>query len=310
MKEKSDRNVSFFFIGQKSNDHLHPDFVPSLFSFTKSPERRALKHKLERHGLTEATKQKRLANVHTAQAESKPVEVGESPQSSSSYLSWNKASLVAEIERLQKENAGMQEQRNADKDANEKQISALQLDNMSLREEIQQLKISLAVLSFDQSTLEKDDNKVSFLTGLPCYKLLMKVLALAEPFIQSHHNRKLSNFQELLMVLMRLRLNLSEQYLAYRFDIHQSSFCRILYKWILVLSKRLSSLIFWPGRDVLRKTMPTSFREHFSKCAVIIDCFEIYTERPQDLHARAQTWSQYKHHNSNMHEWTVKNYLF
>ncbi len=97
---------------------------------------------------------------------------------------------------------------------------------------------------------------------------------------------------------MMLRLNLSEQYLAYRFDIHQSSVCRIFYKWIIVLSKRLSALIFWPEREVLRKTMPTAFREHFPKCAVIIDCFEVYTERPQDLLARAQTWSQYKHHNT------------
>ena len=31
---------------------------------------------------------------------------------------------------------------------------------------------------------------------------------------------------------------------------------------------------------------------------MIIDCFEVFTERPQDLLARAQTWSQYKHHNT------------
>ena len=44
--------------------------------------------------------------------------------------------------------------------------------------------------------------------------------------------------------------------------------------------------------------MPTAFREHFAKCAVIIHCFEVFTERPQDLLARAQTWSQYKHHST------------
>ncbi len=56
------------------------------------------------------------------------------------------------------------------KDANAKQISALQLDNMSLRGEVRQLKISLEILSFDQSTLKKDENKVSFLAGLPYYQ--------------------------------------------------------------------------------------------------------------------------------------------
>ena len=153
-------------------------------------------------------------------------------------------------------------------------------------------------MSFDQLSLEKDDHKVAFLTGLPSYQVLMKVFDLADPFIQDHFNRKLNNFQEFLLVLMRLRLNLCEQYLAYRFDIHQSTVCRIFYKWIIVLSRRLAALVFWPQRDVLRKTMPTAFREHFAKCAVIIDCFEVFTERPQDLLARAQTWSQYKHHNT------------
>ena len=31
---------------------------------------------------------------------------------------------------------------------------------------------------------------------------------------------------------------------------------------------------------------------------VIIDCFEIFVDRPTDLLARAQTYSQYKHHNT------------
>ena len=35
-------------------------------------------------------------------------------------------------------------------------------------------------------------------------------------------------------------------------------------------------------------------------CVVIIDCFEIFIERPMNLKARAQTWSNYmyKHHNT------------
>ena len=32
--------------------------------------------------------------------------------------------------------------------------------------------------------------------------------------------------------------------------------------------------------------------------AVIIDCFEIFVERPSNLKARAATWSNYKHHNT------------
>ena len=35
----------------------------------------------------------------------------------------------------------------------------------------------------------------------------------------------------------------------------------------------------------------------------IIDCFEVFSERPSRLIARAMTWSNYKHHN------TVKNVI-
>ena len=45
--------------------------------------------------------------------------------------------------------------------------------------------------------------------------------------------------------------------------------------------------------------MPASFQVSFGKkVAIIIDCFEVFLERPSNLHARACTWSSYKHHNT------------
>ena len=45
--------------------------------------------------------------------------------------------------------------------------------------------------------------------------------------------------------------------------------------------------------------MPMAFREKFgTKVVAIVDCFEIFIERPSNLYARAQTWSSYKHHNT------------
>ena len=57
-------------------------------------------------------------------------------------------------------------------------------------------------------------------------------------------------------------------------------------------------LILWPERDILKMSMPMSFRSKFGKCACIIDCFEVFIERPSDLKARAQTYSTYKSHNT------------
>ena len=55
----------------------------------------------------------------------------------------------------------------------------------------------------------------------------------------------------------------------------------------------------WPDRESLIRSMPQCFQFSFgTKITVIIDCFEIFIEKPTNLLARAQTFSSYKHHNT------------
>ena len=109
----------------------------------------------------------------------------------------------------------------------------------------------------------------------------------------------MTSFQMLLMTLMRLRLNMPEQFLAYEFSLSQTPVSRIFSNVIDVLYIRTKPFVFWPEQEELQKTMPMQFRKYFGeKVAVIIDCFEIFIERPSNLMARAQTWSSYKHHNT------------
>ena len=62
---------------------------------------------------------------------------------------------------------------------------------------------------------------------------------------------------------------------------------------------RLRRLVHWPERENLCKTMPMCFKYAFgNKVTVIIDCFEVFIEKPTNLLARAQTFSSYKHHNT------------
>ena len=45
--------------------------------------------------------------------------------------------------------------------------------------------------------------------------------------------------------------------------------------------------------------MPKTFRKAgYGKVRVIIDCSEIFIERPKSLESQAQTWSDYKSHNT------------
>ena len=40
------------------------------------------------------------------------------------------------------------------------------------------------------------------------------------------------------------------------------------------------------------------YRKNFKRRVIIIDCFEVFCERPSNLKTRSQLWSNYKHHNT------------
>jgi len=86
---------------------------------------------------------------------------------------------------------------------------------------------------------------------------------------------------------------------AYRFSISISTVSRIFTTWMCVMDVRLSPLIVWSEREDLIRTMPQCFQFSFgNKVTVIIDCFEVFIDRPSNLYARAQTYSSYKSHNT------------
>ena len=110
------------------------------------------------------------------------------------------------------------------------------------------------------------------------------VLKVVFDFVSCHEEDScyfsLSKFDQFLATLLKLRLSLFDQDIAYRFGVHQSTISRNFRRWIDIMFIRLKSLIRWPGHDELRKTLPSDFKAHFSKCVVIIDCFEVFCERP------------------------------
>jgi len=150
-----------------------------------------------------------------------------------------------------------------------------------------------------QESFQKNEDKTKFYTGLPNFLVLMQVFQLCEPYITCGHSSVLSKFEQVILVLLRLRLNLPLKDLAFRFNVSCSTVSRIWHKLIGILHERLEFLIEWPERHVLQSTMPMAFRQAFGcRVAVIIDCFEVFIERPSNLLARAQTWSNYKHHHT------------
>ena len=148
------------------------------------------------------------------------------------------------------------------------------------------------------SMKDKPDDFILHYTGIPNYRILNVIFDFVSSKI-TPTNTKLTPFQEFMVVLMKLRLHPSSKDLAYRFDVHPSTISRVMLKWLTVMDIRLKPLVMWPEREGVRKTMPDCFRAKFGeKVVVVIDCFEIFIERPCNLLARACTWSTYKHHNT------------
>lgn len=153
---------------------------------------------------------------------------------------------------------------------------------------------------WSHESFEKNDKRIHLYTGIPKYstfKALFDFIETAMP--ESGPNCKLDNFQKLLITLMRLKLNTNVDMLADIFEVSKSTISRTFTSVLHVLYVRLEHLIHWPDREELHKTMPMTFREKFgSKITIILDCFEIFIEKPSNMRARAMTWSNYKHHNT------------
>lgn len=65
-----------------------------------------------------------------------------------------------------------------------------------------------------------------------------------------------------------------------------------------VVASRLKYLIVWPDRGAICYNLAQCFKKKYRDAICIIDCSKIFIQRPSNLTARAQTWSNYKHNNT------------
>jgi len=159
-------------------------------------------------------------------------------------------------------------------------------------------QLRLCTIPFCEESFKSDDF-TRFYTGLPNIGIVKSVFTHCSKGMNRDGNAKLTLFQEFICTLIKLRTNAVMDDLGYRFNVSNATISRIFLKWMKQLDMKLKGLIIWPDREALQKSMPSCFRESFgTKVVVIIDCFELFIERPSNLKARCSTWSSYKHHNT------------
>ena len=248
-----------------------------MFSFSGSPAKRKGERDLQRW---ESAKRRRI---------NKDTVVSVSPDRGIQEETAVDAVVITEAQRslsVQTEQTG-------------KDIENLMCDNQKRIEEIHLLKQSSKGYPTKQE-LEENTKLLTFYTGFECFTVLMAVFEFVSKHVNQSAHHKLPEFDCFLLTIMKLRLNLSHFDLAFRFGICQTTAGRIFKKWIFLMCARMgTALIKWPTREAIQRTMPFCFRVHYGlKVTAIIDCFELFIEKPTSLMARACTWSQYKHYNT------------
>ena len=111
--------------------------------------------------------------------------------------------------------------------------------------------------------------------------------------------RELTEKDEFLLTMMKLRLGSTNADLAQRFAVSATTVTNVFTTWVKLLASELGCLIYNPSYEVFRKTLPKKFHKPgYSKVRHIIDCTEVFIETPSDPALKAATWSDYKHHHT------------
>lgn len=127
---------------------------------------------------------------------------------------------------------------------------------------------------------------------------LDKFQALVEAMKSVAQSFQLHLSDQILMVLMKIRLNLLLEDLSRRFSVSVGQCSKIISFWIVKLAQQLTPLVTWLPRETIRATMPECFKHKYSKTTVIIDCAETIMQKAQNLDSRGETYSTYKSHNT------------
>lgn len=189
-------------------------------------------------------------------------------------------------------------------DDSERVILYTEIDNLRAEKEALQEKLDSTDLLLETSRLKPEavlhnDKKVKYLTGLSSetFQTLSRHLHDTAPpkFIRK---KTIPFAQQLLIALVRLRHDIPFNYLALHTGYTKSTIADHFWRIIDLLHAKIDFLIHWPDRETMRATNPPVFKAHFPRLTGIMDCFEIFIQRPKNLKARAEVYSNYKKHST------------
>ncbi|XP_013380445.1 uncharacterized protein LOC106151628 [Lingula anatina] len=175
------------------------------------------------------------------------------------------------------------------------EISSLRHERDEALSRIASLEKLLTLTALSTSSVEGNDEACKMMTGLS-WSVFMCLTTAMSALFPPVKKGSLPLKEQLFVTLLKLRHNLTFEFLAHIKGIPKTTMIDIFWKWIDMLYSKLSFTIAPTDREHIFRILPEVFKEKFPRLTSIVDCCEIFIETPQNLLARAQTYSSYKKH--------------
>lgn len=222
---------SHFVGGKKSDDPSSPAYIPSMFDHVKYLSKRKAEENLVRYDRIQLqrSKRRRQEALEVERREREEAEMSarillelsegnneqrDEPEGSGHEFQQSHTECGTSTELTQEQIEKMEESNKellAERDHLKRENALLKEKNVVLSEEL--VRIKKTVIS--PESIEGDDNKVKYYTGLPTYKVLKAIFDFVSPSVNTSSRTALPLFNQFLMVLARLRLNMEVQHLMY-----------------------------------------------------------------------------------------------
>ena len=124
---------------------------------------------------------------------------------------------------------------------------------------------------------------------------------LEERFTQSEDAKsgpkpKLPPREQFFMYMSWLKNGFTLSHLSFLFNLSKATLSRYIITWTNFLYFSLGSIPIWPTREQIDAEMPDIFKRTYSTTRCIIDCTELYCQRPSSLSTQSAMYSHYKSH--------------
>ena len=107
---------------------------------------------------------------------------------------------------------------------------------------------------------------------------------------------KLAGFDQLFLFIIMVKLGSPLKHTAWLFNLSKSTASRYIITWANFIYFKLGSVPIWPAKDVVIETTPECFKATYLNTRMIIDCTELFCEKPSSLTIQSSLSCHYKHH--------------